>query len=127
EQFGRSHPEWGASRFYLGNSYALRYTGALDVQAEVERDGDDLVRRTTRWTSALSGSSLEPRAVGNLAAQAAYVRSRTRFLGADGRFYGYEGSLGESTWMWSGVFGGSCPMNCTHVWQYEAALAGLWP
>jgi len=127
EQFGRSHPEWGASRFYLGNAYALRFPDALAVHDEVERSWDDLTARTTAWTSTLTSSSLAAREVDHLAAQAAYVRSPTCFVGADGRFYGYEGSLGASTWMWSGVFGGSCPLNCTHVWQYEAALAGLWP
>jgi len=127
EQFGAAHPEWGSSRFYLGNAYALRYLDALDVQSSVEAHWDDYVERTSRWTSALTGSSLGTREVEHLAAQAAYVRSPTCFVGADGRFYGYEGSLGDSTWMWSGVFGGSCPLNCTHVWQYEAALAGLWP
>ncbi|MDF0513713.1 GH116 family glycosyl-hydrolase [Agromyces sp. H3Y2-19a] len=127
EQFGRPHPEAGASRFYLGNGYGQRYRDALDVQAEVEERWDDLVARTSRWTETLTTSSLAPREADYLAAQAAYVRSPTCFIGADGRFYGYEGSLGASTWMWSGVFGGSCPLNCTHVWQYEAALAGLWP
>ncbi|WP_022889514.1 GH116 family glycosyl-hydrolase [Agromyces italicus] len=127
EQFGRLHPETGASRFYLGNAYGLRFRDALDVQAEVEERWDDLVVRTSCWTETITSSSLAPREADYLAAQAAYVRSPTCFIGADGRFYGYEGSLGASTWMWSGVFGGSCPLNCTHVWQYEAALAGLWP
>ena len=127
EQFGAPHPEWGASTFYLGNAYGRRYLDALDVQATVERRWDELVERTLRWTGTLAGSSLDAQEVEHLAAQAAYVRSPTCFIGADGRFYGYEGSLGDSTWMWSGVFGGSCPLNCTHVWQYEAALAGLWP
>ncbi|MDA4891194.1 GH116 family glycosyl-hydrolase [Streptomyces sp. MS2A] len=127
EQFGRSSPEWGASSFYLGNAYGLRFIDAVDVQSAVERDWDELVARTEAWTSLLRGSSFGEETADRLAAQAAYVRSPTCFVGADGRFYGYEGSLGASTTMWSGRFGGSCPLNCTHVWQYEAALAGLWP
>lgn len=127
EQFGQSHPEWGATRFHLGNAYALRYVDAIDVQSSVERDWDELVARTEAWTSMLVDSSFDDVETDRLAAQAAYVRSPTCFIGADGRFYGYEGSLGASTTMWSGRFGGSCPLNCTHVWQYEAALAGLWP
>ncbi|MGB4134997.1 MAG: GH116 family glycosyl-hydrolase [Microbacterium sp.] len=127
EQFGRSLPEWGSTRFYLGNAYATRFIDAIDVQGAVERDWDELVSRTESWTSLLVDSSFDDLETDRLAAQAAYVRSPTCFIGADGRFYGYEGSLGASTTMWSGQFGGSCPLNCTHVWQYEAALAGLWP
>lgn len=127
EQFGQPHPEWGASRFYLGNAYGLRFRDARDVQDLLERDGEDMERRTRSWTRTLVDSDLSEREIDRLAAQASYVRSPTCFIGADGRFYGYEGSLGESTWMWSGVYGGSCPVNCTHVWQYEAALAGFWP
>ncbi|MEA5051892.1 MAG: GH116 family glycosyl-hydrolase [Propionicimonas sp.] len=127
EQFGVPRPEWGSSRFFLGNQYANRYLDALDVQTAVEANWETWVSRTLRWTSTLTGSSLDPTEADRLAAQAGYLRSPTCFIGADGRFYGYEGSLGASTTMWSGRFGGSCPLNCTHVWQYEAALAGLWP
>ncbi|MGF3056318.1 GH116 family glycosyl-hydrolase [Microbacterium sp. YY-01] len=127
EQFGGSRPEWGSTKFYLGNAYALRFADAVAVSDAVAAQWSDLVRRTSRWTTNLVSSSLSPDETDRLAAQAAYVRSPTCFIGADGRFYGYEGSLGASTTMWSGQFGGSCPMNCTHVWQYEAALAGLWP
>jgi uncharacterized protein (DUF608 family) len=127
EQVGEPMPGLGSSRFYLGNHYALRHLDALDAQLTVERRWDELVGRTQEWTDNLLRSSLSRQEAERLAAQAAYVRSPTCFVGADGRFYGYEGSLGASTVMWSGQFGGSCPMNCTHVWLYEAALAGLWP
>jgi hypothetical protein len=127
EQFGRPIPQLGSSSLYLGNHYALRYLDALDAQLTVERRWSEFVDRTLNWTNNLSESSLSQLEAERLAMQAAYVRSPTCFMGADGRFYGYEGSLGASTRMWSGQFGGSCPMNCTHVWQYEAALAGLWP
>ncbi|KRA25346.1 hypothetical protein ASD65_13625 [Microbacterium sp. Root61] len=127
EQFGRPHAEWGASRFYVGNHYAGRFLDALDTQARVAEDWDALVESTLGWTRTLVDSDLDARTVDRMAAQASLVRSPTCFVGADGRFYGYEGSLGASTTMWSGTFGGSCPMNCTHVWQYEAALAALWP
>ncbi|MEZ5110264.1 MAG: GH116 family glycosyl-hydrolase [Microbacteriaceae bacterium] len=127
EQFGQTHPEWGGSRFYIGNAYAGRYLDALDVQQQVAEQWGTLVDETLAWTQTLLDSDLDARTVDRMAAQASLVRSPTCFIGADGRFYGYEGSLGASTTMWSGAFGGSCPLNCTHVWQYEAALAALWP
>ncbi|HQX35301.1 MAG TPA: GH116 family glycosyl-hydrolase [Microbacteriaceae bacterium] len=127
EQFGQPHPEWGGSRYFVGNSYAGRYLDALDVQQQVAENWDSLVQDTLAWTRTLIDSDLDERTVDRMAAQASLVRSPTCFMGADGRFYGYEGSLGASTTMWSGAFGGSCPLNCTHVWQYEAALAALWP
>ena len=127
EQFGQPHPELGGSRVCLGNYYAGRYLDAQDVQAQVADNWDELVERTLAWTRTLVDSDLDDRAIDRMAAQASLVRSPTCFMGADGRFYGYEGSLGASTSMWSGAFGGSCPLNCTHVWQYEAALGALWP
>jgi uncharacterized protein (DUF608 family) len=127
EQFGGARPELGSSRLYLGNAYALRFADAAAVHDHVAADWDDLRDRTLAWTRVLVDSDLDERTVDRMAAQASLVRSPTCFLGADGRFYGYEGSLGASTTMWSGSFGGSCPLNCTHVWQYEAALAALWP
>lgn len=127
EQFGRSDPQWGTTKFYLGNAYALTYPDAVTVQERLCAEWDDLAERTSAWTRTLIDSDLDTHAIDRMAAQASLVRSPTCFIGADGRFYGYEGSLGASTRMWSGSFGGSCPLNCTHVWQYEAALAALWP
>ena len=62
-----------------------------------------------------------------MAAQGSLIRSPTTFWTEDGNFFGFEGSLGASTSMWNGDFGGSCPLNCTHVWNYEMALSRLFP
>jgi non-lysosomal glucosylceramidase len=127
EQFGPDRPEWGRSRFWLGNHYATRYADAQDVFERVRRDWHALRGATGAWTSTLAGSGLDDAAVTHLAAQLATVRSPTCFRAADGRFFGFEGVLGASTVMWSGSCGGSCPLNCTHVWNYAQALAAAFP
>ena len=48
----------------------------------------------------------------------ATIRTQTCFRDASGQFYAYEGCNPDS---------GCCPMNCTHVWMYEQALASLYP
>ncbi len=72
-------------------------------------------------------SDLPPAISELLGVQASLARSPTSFRTADGRFYGYEGVLGESTLNWNGNIGGSCPLNCTHVWNYEQAISRLFP
>lgn len=127
DHFGPGRPEWGATRFWLGNEYAARYTDAEHVADDVAARWDDLTRLTRGWTSTLTGTSLPPRVAGMMAAQPIAVRTPTSFVAGDGTFYGFEGTLGESTKMWAGAVGGSCPLNCTHVWNYEQAMAYLSP
>jgi non-lysosomal glucosylceramidase len=127
EQFGPDRPEWGRSRFWLGNHYATRYADAQDVFERVRRDWSALRKATGAWTGTLARSGLDHDAVAHLAAQLATVRSPTCFRVADGRFFAFEGVLGASTAMWSGRYGGSCPLNCTHVWNYAQALAAAFP
>ena len=55
------------------------------------------------------------------------MRSPSFFRVASGELYGFEGVLGASTGMWGGRYGGSCPLNCTHVWNYEQTLSRLFP
>ncbi len=62
-----------------------------------------------------------------LDAQPSLVRSPTTFRTADGNLFGFEGGLGASTLNWNGMAGGSCPLTCTHVWNYEQALARIFP
>ncbi|MCP2329119.1 uncharacterized protein (DUF608 family) [Hamadaea flava] len=126
-QFGPPNPQWGPTRFWLGNAYAQRYADAQAVAAEVVSQWDSLLADTRAWTSVLTESSLDGDAVEHLAAQAAILRSPSCFVTADGAFFGFEGVLGASTVMWTGDVGGSCPLNCTHVWNYAQAVAKLFP
>ena len=127
EQFGPDRPEWGRSRFWLGNHYTTRYADAQDVFERMRRGWPALREATGAWTATLARSGLDDAAVTHLAAQLATVRSPTCFRAADGRFFAFEGVLGASTAMWSGHYGGSCPLNCTHVWNYAQALAAAFP
>jgi uncharacterized protein (DUF608 family) len=126
-QFGPPEPRWGPTRFWLGNRYATIYPDALAVAARVRDEWDSLEASSRAWADTLGGSALDSQAVEHLAAQAVVPRSPTCFQTADGAFFGFEGVLGESTRMWSGDVGGSCPLNCTHVWNYAQALARLFP
>lgn len=127
EQFGPDRPQWGQSRFWLGNHYTTRYEDAQAVLEHVITDFAALRAESASWPGTLAESTLDDKAVLHLAAQLSLPRSPTCFRGADGRFYGFEGVLGASTVMWSGEFGGSCPLNCTHVWNYEQVLARAFP
>ncbi|TDE89627.1 hypothetical protein EXU48_19520 [Occultella glacieicola] len=126
-QFGGSRPEWGPSRFWLGNHYATVYPDAEAVADRVRSQWADLEADSRAWTTMLRGSALASDAVEHLAAQAAIVRSPTFFRAADGHFFGFEGVLGASTTMWGGEVGGSCPLNCTHVYNYAQGIARLFP
>ena len=126
DQFGPLR-DYGHSRFWLGNAYATRFGDALDVAKHVARERPLLEARTKEWVSLLRESSLSDVLVEAVANQGSLIRSPTTFWTEDGNFFGFEGSLGASTVMWSGDFGGSCPLNCTHVWNYEMALSRLFP
>lgn len=127
-QFGPQRgPEWGRSRFWLGNHYGVRYADAQDVFERVRREWPALREATGAWTATLARSGLSDDAVTHFAAQLATLRSPTCFRAADGRFFAFEGVLGASTAMWSDCCGGSCPLNCTHVWNYAQTLAAAFP
>lgn len=119
--------DYGKSRFWLGNEYATRFGSALEVVDYVQAHRSWLEETSRKWARNMYSSTLPDWLNEALAAQGAIMRSPTCFWTADGKFYGFEGSLGASTAMWSGDFGGSCPLNCTHVWNYEQALSRLFP
>jgi hypothetical protein len=54
------------------------------------------------------------------------IRTPTCLWVEDGKFHAFEGCGGASTGGWLAT-GGCCPMNCTHVWNYEMSLAALFP
>ncbi len=126
DQFGRMR-DYGLSRFWLGNAYATRFGDAMEVTDHFVHHRTWLGETSRSWEQTLRQSTLPAWLIEAVAAQGSLLRSPTCFWTEDGNFYGFEGSLGASTTMWNGDFGGSCPLNCTHVWNYEMALAKLFP
>ncbi|GAA1489682.1 GH116 family glycosyl-hydrolase [Brachybacterium sacelli] len=118
--------QWGPSRFWLGNHYATQHTDALAVAEYVQGHWEQLEADSRAWADLLT-DTLDERTAEHMAAQAVVVRSPTCFRGADGTFYGFEGVNGASTGGHAGDVGGSCPLNCSHVWNYAHTVAALFP
>lgn len=116
------------SRLWLGNAYATRFQTALDVVDYIVENRAHLETASRAWSDALLSSTLPTWLSEFLAAQGALIRSPTIFRTDDGKLYGFEGTQGAPTSLlpWPG-YGGSCPLNCTHVWNYEQALSRLFP
>jgi non-lysosomal glucosylceramidase len=126
DQFGpRRH--YGKSRFWVGNAYAARFADATEVVEHLVENRQSLEDKSREWAEGFDTSTLPTWMAEALAAQGSLIRSPTCFWAEDGKFYGFEGSLGASTGMSLGTYGGSCPLNCTHVWNYEQALSRLFP
>lgn len=112
----------GRSRFYLGNHYALRGDPTFWI-ADFIRRLPDLREKTFDYRDRTHANLPEEvaSAVGSCVAN---LRTNVCLWTEDGRFYGFEGGHGASTWQ---PTGGCCAMNCTHVWNYEQGLVELWP
>lgn len=126
DQFGLPR-DYGKSRFWLGNEYATRFGDAVEVVEYCLAERERLEAASRAWSAGMFQSTLPGWLKETLAAQGSLIRSPTCFRTEDGKLFGFEGSLGLSTTMWNSTFGGSCPLNCTHVWNYEQALSRLFP
>ncbi len=113
------------SRFWLGNHYANRFSSALSVVEYVRDHYQRLVDQTRLYRDRFFDSTLPWELLESAAGPASTIRTPSCLWIEDGRFYGFEGCHGASTH--HGAFEGCCPMNCTHVWNYEMALAKLFP
>jgi non-lysosomal glucosylceramidase len=102
----------------LHNWYYTQFANAWDVARYVNRHLSRLEKETRMFHDALFSSSLPETVLDAASANMSIIRTNTCFRTDDGRFFAYEGC---------GDTGGCCPMNCTHVWNYEQALAHLFP
>src|SRR5258708_6613062 len=114
------------SKFWVGNQYANRFRSALDVAAYVQANAPRLTRLTRLARDTFFDSTLPPALIDAVTSQMSVMRTPTCFWAQDGRFYGFEGGNGASTTQTEPV-GGCCPLNCTHGWNYDTALARLVP
>ncbi|MGQ9571726.1 MAG: GH116 family glycosyl-hydrolase [Dehalococcoidia bacterium] len=110
----------------IGNHYAVRFPSARAVADYVADNLRRLTDSSRRFREALHDTTLPMPLLDAVSSQVSVIRSPTCFRTEDGRFYGFEGCRGAST-PWEGFVGGAGPLNCTHVWNYEMAVARLFP
>jgi non-lysosomal glucosylceramidase len=103
---------------WLGNYYATRATDAWDAARQALENLPAQEERTRRFHATLFESTLPAPVLDAVSSQASIIRTTTCLRTSDGRFHAFEGCSDNV---------GCCPMDCTHVWNYEMALAHLFP
>jgi uncharacterized protein (DUF608 family) len=98
--------------------YAGKFASIADVTHHFSKNYNLYYQRSRRFSECLSGKNLPDAIVEAVSANLTTFKSTTFLRQDDGRFWGWEGSADEV---------GSCPGNCTHVYNYAQAIAHLFP
>jgi non-lysosomal glucosylceramidase len=98
----------------VGNRYAERFDDAGAVAAFVVRNLDRLTDHTRRWHRAWYDSTLPHWLLDRVHSTVGNLATTTCQWWQNGRFWAWEGA-------------GCCRGTCGHVWNYEHAMARLFP
>ena len=102
----------------LGNYYTTRFADAWDAARFTIENLEPLETRSRAFADEIWQSTLPVSVLDAVSSQASILRTTTCLRTEDGRFHAFEGCSDNA---------GCCPMNCTHVWNYEQTLAHLFP
>lgn len=102
----------------LGNYYTAQFPDAWSAARHALANLPELEARSRCYVETLRESTLPECVLDAVSSQASIIRTTTCLRTEDGRFHAFEGCNDNA---------GCCPMNCTHVWNYEQTLAHLFP
>ena len=102
----------------LRNYYGTRFQSAWEVGRHTASRLKELEGNTRTFDEVFYSTSLPGYVLEAVSSQAAIIRTNTCMLLEGKEFFAFEGCDDNE---------GCCPMNCTHVWNYEQALAFLYP
>lgn len=100
------------------NYHATQWPTSLDSAAEALRRWKELTSVTKVFRDGLFGSSLPAAVIDAASATLALLRTATCIRLENGELWAWEGQHTHD---------GSCEGSCTHVWNYQQALAHLFP
>ncbi len=100
------------------NYYATQWADSASSGAEAFRRWDELEAQTIAFRDSIFGSSLPPEIIDAVSGTLGILRSATLIRLEGGEIWGWEGQH---------IREGSCEGSCTHVWNYQQALANLFP
>ncbi|HLV86215.1 MAG TPA: GH116 family glycosyl-hydrolase [Candidatus Sulfotelmatobacter sp.] len=102
----------------LRNYYGTKFGSAWEAGLHTIANLAQLEQQSRDFEKAFYSSSLPGHVLEAASSQAAILRTNTCMLLEGKQFFAFEGCDDND---------GCCPMNCTHVWNYEQALAYLFP
>lgn len=102
----------------LKTYYSTKFSDSWDVARYTVNNLPRLESKTREFHDLLFSSTLPNYVLDAVSSQISTIRTNTCFRTEDGYFFGFEGCSDNE---------GCCPMNCTHVWNYEQTLAYLFP
>lgn len=114
------------SLLWIGNAYGAWFGNASEVLDYVVTNFNRLAGETHLFRKTFYDSTLPYWFLDCVSSQISTIRSPTCLWNEDGEFHAFEGCMGASTEEDS-IVGGCCPLNCTHVWNYEMTLSRLFP
>ncbi len=102
----------------LRNHYGTRWSSAWEPALYAFRNLDSLRRRSLAYRDLLWNSTLPEAVRDAVSSQASILRTNTLMVMENKLTLAFEGCNDHA---------GCCPMNCTHVYNYEQTLAHLYP
>ena len=113
-----NRPAWEDTKTIVGNWYSRLYADAWDAAEKIVPRLGELEVKTLAFTRKIialeAPAEIKEAALSNLAV----LKSQTAFRVPSGHLMGWEGVFDHE---------GSCRGSCTHVWNYENAVACLFP
>ena len=102
----------------MQNHYADRFEDAYAAAAYALDNLERLRAGSIAFHDALYGSTLPPEVLEAVGSTASVLKTQTVLRLKEGDLHAFEGCHGDA---------GCCPMDCTHVWNYEQTMAYLFP
>ena len=102
----------------LRNYYGTRFESAWEIASHTAARLKEFEAKTRAFRDAFYSTSMPGYVLEAVSSQASILRTNTCMLLEGKQFFAFEGCDDHA---------GCCPMNCTHVWNYEQALAFLFP
>ncbi|MFB3828923.1 MAG: GH116 family glycosyl hydrolase [Bryobacteraceae bacterium] len=102
----------------LKNEYGARWRSAWEPASYALKNLESLRQRSLRYRDIMWSSTLPAPVLDAVSSQASILRTNTVMVLEGRKTLAFEGCRDNA---------GCCPMNCTHVYNYEQSLAHLYP
>jgi uncharacterized protein (DUF608 family) len=102
----------------LKNEYGTRWRSAWEPAVYAMRGLEPLRAHSRKYRDTLYASTLPAAVIDAISSQASILRTNTVMVMENKLTLAFEGCNDH---------GGCCPMNCTHVYNYEQVMAHLYP